>query len=107
MKPEILVKLKSAEEETARRLEKARERAAETARDGRLQAEELLRVAAEDAQKDQEAQLATERARLEQERERILSEGRTKEDHLRAAYKKNADPYLKKALDTFSRSLNA
>ena len=107
MKQEILVKLKSAEEETAKRLVATKERAADLLKQARAQAEDVRRHAQEDARRDQEAQLASERARLAKDKDRILAEGAARDQKLRDHYKKQADSGVEQALEVFTRSLDA
>lgn len=107
MKQEILTKLKSAEADTARRVEAAREKAAELVRAARTRADEVRRQAQEDGRRDQEAAVQAERSKLAHERERLLAEGRAKEERLRTSYKKDADAHVKKVVDAFARSLDA
>ncbi len=107
MKQEILVKLKTAEEETAQRVEKAKERAAEILKGARGQADEIRRKALEEAKRDQDAQIKAERTKLEQERDKVLGEGHAREEKLRARYQKEVDAAVKKAMTVFSRSVDA
>lgn len=107
MKQEILVQLKSAEDETAKRIERAQLRAAELVKTARREAEELLRAAEEEARRDEESQLKQERAGMERERERILKEGEAKEAALRQAYARQVESFVKKGLDAFKRALHA
>lgn len=107
MKQEILVRLKTAEEETARRIEKGRERAVKIVKESRGEADEIVRASQEQAQRDQEAQVAAERGRLDGERERVLAEGRAREGKVRARYEAEAGPFVKKAVEALARSLDA
>lgn len=107
MKQEILTRLKTSEDETARRIEKSKETAAETLKTARRRGEEILREATEEAQRDQANQLGIERSRLQKEREAVLAQGQTKEKQLRSTYEKRADEHVRKAVEAFARSLNA
>lgn len=107
VKQEILAKLKAAEETNAQRIERAKARAAELLKSSKTEAETLLRVAAEEAHRDQEAQVAAERVRLGVERERILQEGAAKETNLRQHYGKNVAGHVKKSVEEIQRLLNA
>jgi V/A-type H+/Na+-transporting ATPase subunit G/H len=107
VKQEILAKLKTTEDEVARRVEQARERATETLRQARVRADEVRRQAEEDARRDQKTQLEAERARLAQEREQVLADGRKREDQVRARFQTQVDAHVKKAVDVFTRSMNA
>lgn len=107
VKQDILVKLKSTEEETARRIEQAKARASDLLKDARRRAEEIRREALEEAQRDQADQLKRERSDLEKARDRTLQEGKAREEKVRAQYQKNADAYVKRSLDVFARSLDA
>lgn len=106
MKQEILVKLKTAEAENEQRLQKAREQAQELLKQARVRADQVLRSVQTEAAQDQQAQLGAERSRLETERERILAEGRSREEKLRASYAAHVATRVKKALEVFERSLH-
>ena len=107
MKQEILTRLKSSEDETTRRVEKAKESATEIAKVARRRADEILREAADEAQRDQANQLGIERSKLQKEREQVLAQGAAKEKQMRASYEKRVDEHVKKAVEAFARSLNA
>jgi vacuolar-type H+-ATPase subunit H len=104
VKEEILVKLRSAEEETARRIAAAKERAAETIKQARLETDWTVETARLEARKTEEQRVAQERARLEMERERILTEGQKQEQALRASYQKKVTQHVEKALASFERN---
>jgi len=105
MKEEILVKLRSAEEQNAHRVAAAKERASELLKQARTAADQLVLQAQEEARRDEEAQVAAERKRLETERARILADGKKKEEQVRAAYQRKVDQHVEKALAAFERSL--
>lgn len=104
VKEEILVKLRSAEEETARRVAAAKARAQDVLKEARREAERILAEAEEQARSAEDHRLADERKRMEQERVRILAKGREREEALRSTYAKNVDAFVEKALATFERS---
>ena len=104
VKEEILRKLRSAEDDTAKGVTAAKEEANELLRSARREAEQLIAQASEDARKAEEQKVAEERKRLEKERERILAEGARKEQALRAAYQKRVAQHVDKAIATFERS---
>ena len=104
VKEEILTKLRSAEEETQKRVAAAKEQANEILKSARREAEDRIAKAQEEARKSEEQKLAAERQRLEKERERILAEGSKQEAALRASYAKKVDKHVEKALGSFERS---
>jgi len=107
LKHEILTKLKTAEDENARRIEQAKEKAAEILKKARSRADEIRRQALEEAQRDQARQLEEERKRLAHERETTLADGKKREEKLRAQYRQGVEAQAKKAVDVFSRSIDA
>lgn len=104
VKEEILTKLRSAEEETAKRIAGAKERANEILKSARREADELTSKATDQARSDEERKVAAERQRLEKERERILADGAKQEQALRASYQKKVAQHVEKALASFERS---
>jgi vacuolar-type H+-ATPase subunit H len=104
VKEEILVKLRSAEEDTAKRVANAKDRAAEILKQARVDAQQLVQQAQDEARRDEETKVAAERKRLEAERTRILEDGKRKEEGLRSAYQKRVDQHVEKALQSFERS---
>lgn len=107
MKQDILVKLKTAEVENARRIKDAHKRADELVKEARDQVVQILREARDDARKELEKQVAEARQTLASEREEILNEGQKREKRLRTQYEKNVDAHLEKAMKAFARSLDA
>lgn len=104
MKEEILVRLKSAEDETAKRIAAAKEKATELVKQARVEAQALIDQAHEEARRDEEARVAAERKKLETERARILQEGQKREETLRANYQKRVAQHVENALQSFERS---
>lgn len=104
VKEEILTKLRSAEEDNAKRVAAAKEQANEILKTARRDAEERIAKAQEEARKSEEQKLSAERSRLEKERDRILAEGTKQEQALRASYQTKVAQHVEKALGSFERS---
>lgn len=105
VKEEILLKLRSAEEETARRVAAAKERAADLIKKARAEADQIVEQSRDEAHRVEERAIAAERARLEKERERILAKGAADEKALRDAYHAKVAQHVDKAVAGFERSV--
>jgi V/A-type H+-transporting ATPase subunit G/H len=107
LKQEILIKLKTAEQEAAQRTAGAREEAIRLVQEARRQAAKILEDAQAKARDEAGASLDAQRARLEAEKEKILGAGRQREQAVRDHFQAHVDAAVKKAVKTFEGSLDA
>ncbi len=104
VKEEILAKLRVAEEDTAKRVAAAKDRANDILKGARREAEERITNAQGEARMAEDMALAEERKRLEKERDKILASGAQDEQTLRASYRKKVAQHVTKGLESFERS---